>query len=292
MRELLPLQRALARCPAPGELRRELLEMADDLAPDLLGAGTQFDAWRPFGIAVHAGELRGAHGLARMEEHGAIVTVSANDPPQVQRFTIAHELGHLLMARVRRDGIDLSPRDEEQFCDEFASRLLVPREDLDRELRRRGEQVDALTLLALASRYGVSISAVLYAMRVVLNEQSLLILAATRRAHPARPDALKLRARSSRSIIHFVPNDVSLETLGFGAIEPALEGGAKLASGSASDVAIPLWRPSSSGNRSGRAAGSARWEATRLKNGLVLVVINTSQLQNQWWAPATGAVGP
>lgn len=71
------------------------------------------------------------------------------------RFTVAHELGHLLLNFA--DGAD-----EERICNQFAGCLLMPRNVLYEEI---GEKRDFLTLdelIDLREQYGVSISALIH----------------------------------------------------------------------------------------------------------------------------------
>lgn len=68
------------------------------------------------------------------------------------RFDVAHELGHLLM---HRHGYH-EGREVERDADQFASHLLMPREDLISNIR----QTPALkTLIAAKQRWGVSVAA-------------------------------------------------------------------------------------------------------------------------------------
>jgi len=72
--------------------------------------------------------------LSRTEE-GYVIRVNRNSPPHRRRFTIAHELGHIVFARLNlkvANTRQCSPesfsngREEERFCDRFAASLLIP----------------------------------------------------------------------------------------------------------------------------------------------------------------------
>ena len=77
------------------------------------------------------------------EAHGRLILVNVNQTPQAQRFSIAHEIGHLELWRLatRISGYSMSlPRpnsryidirfnhgEKEGFCDIFAANILLPR---------------------------------------------------------------------------------------------------------------------------------------------------------------------
>ncbi|MFE4518364.1 XRE family transcriptional regulator [Kitasatospora sp. NPDC056783] len=69
------------------------------------------------------------------------------------RFSLAHELGHVLMHTQPGD-----PREQEQEADYFASQLLMPYDTIRQELK---QGVDLPRLLELKSRWGVSMAALL-----------------------------------------------------------------------------------------------------------------------------------
>jgi Zn-dependent peptidase ImmA (M78 family)/transcriptional regulator with XRE-family HTH domain len=84
-----------------------------------------------------------------------IVMINRNDPADRQRFTLAHELGHIVMHEVP------DPKMEEQAND-FASFLLVPRQDLKRSIA--GRRVDISLLGALKREWRVSMAGLLMAI--------------------------------------------------------------------------------------------------------------------------------
>ena len=98
----------------------------------------------------------------RLEQRGgtAQIFVSSRAGVERRRYTIAHELGHLLLADPERDTIARRMRcddDIERFCDAFAAALLLPR---DLVLPYRG-QVEQLGIIReLAARTRTSLAAV------------------------------------------------------------------------------------------------------------------------------------
>jgi len=88
------------------------------------------------------------------DEHERPIIVVRNDLPTDRwRFTLAHELGHLLMHGWVDDG-------QEEQANEFASEFLAPRNDIEAELQglRTG---DFTRLLNLKQRWGISVAALI-----------------------------------------------------------------------------------------------------------------------------------
>ncbi len=93
-----------------------------------------FQLCKQMGIAVKYddGQLaEGSSGMAVKKGRKYIVIVRRDEPPQRQRFTIAHELGHILVGDVGRFKLvnrEPSPMDNpiEKRANVFASRLLAP----------------------------------------------------------------------------------------------------------------------------------------------------------------------
>lgn len=97
-----------------------------------------------------------------------IIVCSANSHPQRQRFTIAHELGHFLIPTHKNEfrytctnkmisfSVTNSFINKEQEANVFASRLLLPRKLLEREVKKLEyidfEGIDILSKLFLTSR--------------------------------------------------------------------------------------------------------------------------------------------
>jgi Zn-dependent peptidase ImmA (M78 family) len=84
-----------------------------------------------------------------------MVALNANHPPSRQRFSLAHELGHIVLnhdASVAAD--DATARQFELDADAFAGALLMPRDDARRELRVPTFQ----RLIALKQRWRVSVA--------------------------------------------------------------------------------------------------------------------------------------
>ena len=76
-----------------------------------------------------------------------------------QRFTIAHELGHLLL------DISGSKTDEEKLCNRFASALLMPKEAVINEFGLLRKNISFYELDAFKKEYKVSYTAIIYRLK-------------------------------------------------------------------------------------------------------------------------------
>jgi hypothetical protein len=90
-------------------------------------------------------------GRVERTQNGSRIVLSRGASNERQRFTLAHELAHVLLddPDVASAARQLSPRidDIEQFCNEFAAELLMPREWIRRRFNRRPETLETLRLL-------------------------------------------------------------------------------------------------------------------------------------------------
>jgi Zn-dependent peptidase ImmA (M78 family) len=113
-------------------------------------------------------------GFLYRDRDQAVIGVNTSHSPARQNFTIAHELGHLLLhdqeqlhvdrefrVRLRSDVSSQGTDEAEQEANFFAASLLMPREFIERDLENE-EYVDLLDddfLNGLARKYGVSAQA-------------------------------------------------------------------------------------------------------------------------------------
>lgn len=113
------------------------------------------------------------------KEKGAIISVNINQAQTRQNFSIAHELGHLVLDWKWLPGIDLSKKNEEilsikyrgadeynqeetiseKQANEFAAAFLMPDDEIE-ELLRNNDEADVTKLaVELADRFNVSVQA-------------------------------------------------------------------------------------------------------------------------------------
>ncbi len=115
------------------------------------------------GIKVLILDLKGIAGLtAHVGRPGKTtvpaIVVSSQEWGERQRFTLAHELGHLIL----RVGAGV---DGEKAAHRFAGALLMPAERLRVEIGRRRQLVSRGELLELKKLFGVSVQALTYRCR-------------------------------------------------------------------------------------------------------------------------------
>lgn len=112
--------------------------------------------------------------IIRAKTNGtAYIVVNKNHPVSRKRFTIAHELGHLMAHsdgkpfRADRTQNKIAPKsDEELAADKFAASLLMPKDDIEMLLR-----LDA-TIPFITKRLQVSRTALIQRIIDLENERS------------------------------------------------------------------------------------------------------------------------
>ncbi len=112
------------------------------------------------GIKVLAMDLVGLDGLTarvRREAGGAasVVVVNRGDWGERQRFTMAHEIGHMVLEAS-------SSVDEEKAAQYFAGAFLMPAETLRAEIGKRRNSMGWDELFDLKRIFGVSVQALTY----------------------------------------------------------------------------------------------------------------------------------
>lgn len=136
--------------------------------------------------APFEGELAGM--LVREDhERGAVIGVNSLDHPNRQRFTIAHECGHLRLHagqpayvdrsfRInRRDGVSSQATDPEEIeANRFAAELLMPYRMIVEDLTQfRLDLAEESELRNLANRYGVSLQALTLRISSIIKSSPL-----------------------------------------------------------------------------------------------------------------------
>ena len=87
-----------------------------------------------------------------------LIVIAADWPGDRQRFTLAHELGHLLLrGRIRSRALD-----EEKACNRFAGAFLLPAAAVKERLGERREKLTQAELLRLKQEYGLSMAGCVY----------------------------------------------------------------------------------------------------------------------------------
>lgn len=139
---------------------------------------------KSLGITVHrtADIPEGVSGL--LVSRGELVTICVREPepPQRQRFTIAHELGHWYLnhqrqagqhvhvnrgnmisqrGRLAAEGVD----DKEVEANQFAAELLMPAHEIREAVKERSRPLREQDIAELAEHFNVSIQAMSFRLR-------------------------------------------------------------------------------------------------------------------------------
>lgn len=136
-------------------------------------------------------------GLLEIHGHTYVVVVRKGINWRRQRFTIAHELGHILLlnALVQTPSLLAALRapehwaQAERLCNLAAAELLIPQEDLLRELQKF--QLSSRGLLQLYDRYMTSLTPLFIRLSEVLPGSSVSLWRKHAR-HPHEPEALRV----------------------------------------------------------------------------------------------------
>ncbi|MGO2233988.1 MAG: helix-turn-helix domain-containing protein [Marinomonas sp.] len=96
-------------------------------------------------------------GLAGKIGNTPVVVISTSQSGDRQRFTLAHELGHLVVHGRLSEGLD-----EEKVCNVFAGAFLLPAQTLIEHLGEKRRNIEPRELLMLKHEYGISMLAALY----------------------------------------------------------------------------------------------------------------------------------
>jgi Zn-dependent peptidase ImmA (M78 family)/DNA-binding XRE family transcriptional regulator len=112
-----------------------------------VGALSGFDGFDGCAFEVEVGDCR-----------QPVLVYADNCPGDRQRFSIAHELGHLML-RVEGD------HDEEKVANRFAGAFLAPEPSVMRELAEMGSTITLSELAYLKRKYGMSMQAWVHRLR-------------------------------------------------------------------------------------------------------------------------------
>lgn len=97
-------------------------------------------------------------GLAVVVEgEYAVIVVNKNFTVERKRFTLLHELGHLLLNLA-----ECNEKEEESICHKFAAEFLFPKESVFYEFGCKRNAVSLMELIKVQKKYGMSIRAIVY----------------------------------------------------------------------------------------------------------------------------------
>lgn len=152
----LPASRGRGAGQAVAGQVRDVLDLGNAPVADVAELAGQLT-----GIDVGATDLPpGVAGVCATDPERAtcIVLVNTTEVAERQRFTLAHELAHVLFGdSTHVDQVDGRRSARETLCDEFARHLLIPEDGVRAWLKRAGQPpVDERVLALVARHYGVS----------------------------------------------------------------------------------------------------------------------------------------
>jgi Zn-dependent peptidase ImmA (M78 family) len=150
-----------ARRPADGEEAAAALRIAWKLGIDPIPSLAEFLEEKAIKIvSIPLSErVSGVKATVR-QKGGAIVqaiVLNSEHPGERQRFTLSHELGHLVM-----DLGSVPEKIAEAICNRFAGAFLVPEQTLRAELGNNRTSISIAELFSLKKLFGVSAQAIAY----------------------------------------------------------------------------------------------------------------------------------
>ncbi len=98
-------------------------------------------------------------GLSEVVNNIPLIVLLSDIDGERQRFTIAHELGHLVL-NIKDENLN-----EEKMCNKFASSLLMPKEAVMNEFGISRNNISFYELRAFKSEYKVSMAATVYRLK-------------------------------------------------------------------------------------------------------------------------------
>ena len=112
------------------------------------------------GIKIHVLQLTNIHGLTAIAKTASnhrfpVIVINSADTGERQRFTVAHEVGHMAMTFS-------SAMDDEKASHRFAGAFLLPAEVIWSEIGKRRTAISWPELFALKLLFGVSVQAIVY----------------------------------------------------------------------------------------------------------------------------------
>lgn len=150
----LPRIESLDQIDEIAERVREHWQLGLNPLPDLI------DLLESKGILVIISQEEQADkfdGLMAHIDDQPVIVISNCWPGCRQRFTLAHELGHLILHGLLPEDID-----EEKACNRFASAFLLPAHEVFQHLGKKRSYIEFQELYLLKHEYGLSMQACLY----------------------------------------------------------------------------------------------------------------------------------
>lgn len=190
-------QRRVEDAPDVQSVRAALQDIAFEVHGRLGPAKTLRDEWLPIGVRVELADL-GVSGVTTSSRHGRRVLIRRGESLGRRRYTVAHEIGHLLL-RAWPNASALDYLTEERYCDEFARRALLPPAMVRGFVAERGAPEKIDDLLSAARELRVTPSLLIGALRGSLACGDRAFASVAIAGHPKRPAAVAFRFAATAS---------------------------------------------------------------------------------------------
>ncbi len=264
----------LATASGSDELRVLLLAQASAIARVLDPDRARHREWSRLGIQVKPKQMSSAGAGIDMGSH-RVIYVRADDKFPRQRFTVAHEVAHLLLTGVHAAGrVILSRTAEERLCDDFAAALLIPQAQLTAAMPdMTWENPDEL--LSLCRSFGVGIHAMVIALARLWPHPDRVLLVSQKMGHPRRPTEVAVRVLANAAATPiFIPRDQRLISLGLLTLAGWADAAMTESRATGEDAAtFKTWTRVRQRSSSGSYHTTACWNAHRLNNGIILAML-------------------
>jgi Zn-dependent peptidase ImmA (M78 family)/DNA-binding XRE family transcriptional regulator len=101
-------------------------------------------------------------GLSAHINNMPIIVIGNQWPGDRQRFTLAHELGHLVLSGLLHHFSEHAKTHEEKCCNRFAGAFLLPKDALINMLGEHRNHIEARELSLLKEEFGISMMSILH----------------------------------------------------------------------------------------------------------------------------------
>jgi len=107
---------------------------------------------------IELDEKKSFNGISGKIGNSLVIAINKNIPSDRKRFTILHELAHLIM----RFDNSLTQKEVEILCHKFAGAFLMPKEIFIREFGKQRSNMSTKELIDFKEYFGASIQAIVY----------------------------------------------------------------------------------------------------------------------------------
>jgi Zn-dependent peptidase ImmA (M78 family) len=165
----------VSKAYAFGFYKSALVARADKLRWQFCSKGIPYDPFEiaeGLGVKVRIESLQGVDGYTESKGLDTCAVIDSGASETRKRFTLAHELGHVMLFQIAQTGLPLGFKRyrtssqagydsqdpaEEALCNEFAAALLMPEEEVKEKVDK--QRIVPRLILDIASLFGVSMHA-------------------------------------------------------------------------------------------------------------------------------------